>query len=571
MSQKTNNRPLHDRSKHLNENENQSLIQLIEREDGVTLATAAIQLWLSRPPRHTEWFKENTGIICFVKDYTRKSYFFRLYSLSPKQLWEQELYTPFSYNKLTSNFHYFASDQSNAGFNFAFSDEAEKFYQIVTEKIMSKNNKKRTSNVQNVGNSGDNGGLAAKTANLSNPNIPSQQRPLASQPVNLNLAPQTREQPQQQQSSLSNTIGSKFNSVRGKNKKKIDKSEISGPTGFRVVQHVGLSDNKYDINLATQDDPTAKKMREMLSEIMPGIKMTKKTEQFINNFIADHGGYQTLDQELRQINDKKSQAPRANMHPAPPQPPSFQSSNPMPPSHVALNAPPPPPPPPPSQTQYPPQQQHQYSPNNQPKAPVLPPKPSAAAPPSHPPPPPPPPPPPLPPILNNRSNNLQEVTIHGDNSKPNPGSSAASSAPAPPPPPPPPPLPPNSFFTDSKPVKPSGNSGPPPPPPPPLPSDFSSGSSSLSSSTASTARTETPIQPSNAPDPRQNLLDSIKSFQGFKNTNAVSNAPATRVSDPPPATEGSILDQLKNELLKRAQFLNDSSDEGSDDSDSEWK
>ena len=25
-------------------------------------------------------------------------------------LWEQEMYTPFSYNKLTENFHFFASD-----------------------------------------------------------------------------------------------------------------------------------------------------------------------------------------------------------------------------------------------------------------------------------------------------------------------------------------------------------------------------------------------------------------------------------------------------------------------------
>jgi hypothetical protein len=46
-----------------------------------TLATAAIQLWLSQKPNHTTWTKTYTGIICFVKDYTKKSYFFRLYSL----------------------------------------------------------------------------------------------------------------------------------------------------------------------------------------------------------------------------------------------------------------------------------------------------------------------------------------------------------------------------------------------------------------------------------------------------------------------------------------------------------
>ena len=33
-----------------------------------------------------------------------------------------------------------------------------------------------------------------------------------------------------------------------KKNKKIDKSQISGPTGFRVVQHVGLTNNNFEVN-----------------------------------------------------------------------------------------------------------------------------------------------------------------------------------------------------------------------------------------------------------------------------------------------------------------------------------
>jgi hypothetical protein len=34
-----------------------------------------------------------------------------------------------------------------------------------------------------------------------------------------------------------------------KKNKKIDKSQISSPTGFRVVQHVGLSNNNFEVFL----------------------------------------------------------------------------------------------------------------------------------------------------------------------------------------------------------------------------------------------------------------------------------------------------------------------------------
>lgn len=42
---------------------------------------APVQLWLSVKPNHKEWCKAFTGILCFIKDYKRRSFFFRLFSL----------------------------------------------------------------------------------------------------------------------------------------------------------------------------------------------------------------------------------------------------------------------------------------------------------------------------------------------------------------------------------------------------------------------------------------------------------------------------------------------------------
>ena len=74
---------------------------------------------------------------------------------------------------------------------------------------------------------------------------------LASQPITLNLPPTNSTTSNHSTSGSNSSLFSsltdfnKFGSVGkslGKDKKKkIDKSQISGPTGFKVVQHVGLS------------------------------------------------------------------------------------------------------------------------------------------------------------------------------------------------------------------------------------------------------------------------------------------------------------------------------------------
>lgn len=46
-----------------------------------TLATAVVQLLTSEPPSHVKWKKELTGVVCFVRDNPRRSYFIRIFDI----------------------------------------------------------------------------------------------------------------------------------------------------------------------------------------------------------------------------------------------------------------------------------------------------------------------------------------------------------------------------------------------------------------------------------------------------------------------------------------------------------
>lgn len=318
--------------------------------------------------------------------------------------------------------------------------------------------------------------------------------PISSQPITLNTQQTSM---QIQNKSNIEPVTNKSGTLKNKKNKKIDKSQISNPTGFRVVQHVGLSSgNNFEINLSAEDS-TSQRMKEILASV--NLQVNKKTLQFVDNYIKTHGGFEAFDQELKkQKNPAPMQPPPTqavqqqpripNQAPPPPRPPPGQPSR----APNTATPPPPPPPPPPIPQSLPPNIQ-----------------PSAAAPP-------PPPPPPLPPMK--------------------------STVVPPPPPPPLPSIPPESSNSAPAPA---------PPPPPPLPSlDLTGSPVAVEKKSVNSLQ-----QHQAAQDPRSQLLDAIKGFQGFSKSEKVETR-QNRISDPAPV-EGStnILDQLKSELIKRAQFL----------------
>ena len=99
------------------------------------------------------------------------------------------------------------------------------------------------------------------------------------------------------------------------------------------------------------------------------------------------------------------------------------------------------------------------------------------------------------------------------------------------------------------------SAGAPPPPPPPPPPTLLSATPVIQKSAPRSA----PIVEPARPNPRDELLNSIKDFQGLKSLKAAScnahESSSADVAATAAPAENSILDQLKNELVKRAQFF----------------
>ena len=81
--------------------------------------------------------------------------------------------------------------------------------------------------------------------NYNNNNNNNNRSILSAQPITLNLI---------ESHHMNNNSNGHYNNTHETNKggsakknKKIDKSQISGPTGFRVVQHVGLTNNNFEV------------------------------------------------------------------------------------------------------------------------------------------------------------------------------------------------------------------------------------------------------------------------------------------------------------------------------------
>jgi hypothetical protein len=108
----------------LSKEENDIIFALLGKKCN-TLSTAVVQLLLTEGPYHTKWQIRCTGVVCFVKDNPKRSYFIRVFDFDKRCLvWEQELYTTFEYKTPRPFFHTFEAHDCMAGLNFANEMEA---------------------------------------------------------------------------------------------------------------------------------------------------------------------------------------------------------------------------------------------------------------------------------------------------------------------------------------------------------------------------------------------------------------------------------------------------------------
>ncbi|XP_030049813.1 actin nucleation-promoting factor WAS [Microcaecilia unicolor] len=398
--------------------ENDQVFELLGRKC-ISLCTSVAQLYLALPPGSSQWNKQCCGVLCFVKDNPRRSYFIRLYDLKEaKMVWEQELYSSFDYLASTRYFHVFCADDCQAGLNFADENEADMFYSVVEEKIQKRQQRQDKRQMPPLPPTTD-----ERRSTLPLPPSPGGDRngpssPQTASPSMVTVDISNPDITAIRYRGLTTPAPAEKGKKGKKGKKKFSKADIGAPCGFQHIQHVGWDPNS-GIDVKTLD-PDLKNLFNQAG-ISESQLADVETSRLIYDFIEQQGGVEAVKQEMKRSGSSLPPPPPSRSSPLPPPPPP---SGPAPPPSRGRSGPLPPVPGHPS---------------------LLPPTPSKGAFPSPPPPqrgPPqpsrstPPPPPP---------------TSRSGPPPPPPPMSVGTSIPPPPPPPPPPSL----------------ESGPPPPPFPP--------------------------------------------------------------------------------------------------------
>ncbi len=65
----------------LSDQENETLFTLIGNRKQ-SKATAVVQMFHANADNRTDWTKFKTGVVCFIKDNPKKSYYIRMYDLA---------------------------------------------------------------------------------------------------------------------------------------------------------------------------------------------------------------------------------------------------------------------------------------------------------------------------------------------------------------------------------------------------------------------------------------------------------------------------------------------------------
>jgi hypothetical protein len=121
--------------------------------------------------------------------------------------------------------------------NFAYDDEARKFYEVVASKIVAKT---RRSEIKNPRNGGNTAPQSMQQPQQQTKVFPSQL--LTMQPVIHNVS--LNDKYANENAHADAKPAGLFSTLKGNKKQKkaaINKAAISNPTQFRHVQHVGLS------------------------------------------------------------------------------------------------------------------------------------------------------------------------------------------------------------------------------------------------------------------------------------------------------------------------------------------
>ncbi|XP_017092829.2 actin nucleation-promoting factor WASL isoform X1 [Drosophila bipectinata] len=386
----------------LTQDENDAVFKLLGKKCQ-TLNTAVVQIYKTEGSAHAHWKKRHTGVVCFVKDSAIRSYFMRAYCLIKNELiWEHEIYDDMEVVKSRPFLLTFEGSDGHVGLNFVSEEECDSFFRIVDATIETRNRKRQEKRNRQKSQQAPNAPLPPVVREPFRP--PPMQGGLSSTdsgPVKLrnNMINSVTLTPAPTKNSfLSSSFG--LSSHSKDKKRKVTKADISQPTDFKHVSHVGWdADKGFDLSGNEND--------EVLNEffLKAGVSelqlKDRDTRAFIYDFIQSNNVLASVKQDSVESPTETTtrhmpppvpsrqhhQSQNGNQRTAPPPPPARQPPPPVPTTVPgASRAPPPPSRPPPISINTAP-----------PPPPVC--APAVAPPPPPPPPPaaaPPPPPPPMP-------------------------------------------------------------------------------------------------------------------------------------------------------------------------------
>ncbi|KAL5283357.1 WASL family protein [Megaselia abdita] len=362
----------------LSQEENELIFTLLGRKCQ-SLSTAVVQIFKTEGAAHSHWKKKHTAVLCFVKDSSKRSYFLRAYCLvKNEKCWEHEVYDGMKLSKSRPYLITFEGQDGNIALNFASPDECEEFYSKADTIIETRNRKKQ-----------DRRNRPKSTIAPLKPQAPSVDQAddskviLRNNPNNINSITFNQNAPLPQPVQKTNIFGlTKKDKKKKKSKEKIiSKTDISGPTNFMHIQHVGWDAQKgFDLNLNEEADEDLKTFFNKAGVSENELK-DRETREFIYDFIHTNNvlkpkatpevkppppvptRHQHTQREQVQHRTAPPPPPAVGRQPPPPipttavptrapptRPPPIQVSSPPP----APMAPPPPPPPPPPMAPPPP-------------------------------------------------------------------------------------------------------------------------------------------------------------------------------------------------------------------------
>eukprot|EP00731_Ephydatia_muelleri_P016672 Em0009g1096a len=211
-----------------------------------------------------QWTKFKTGVVCLVKDNSKKSYYIRLLDLTTRSMvFEQEIYNQFTYKKDTPFFHSFPGDKFMVGMNFADRSEAMSFYEAVEPKL--DQNKRSTTQRKVEDNQTNNGSFQRQS-------------------------PEAQGKEEDQQSRYFNPL--KF------------------PTPYHSCW-LDPSTGNFDMNNISSE------WKQLLDKVgvTPTQLKDKKTAEFLYNFVEEHGGIEAANRQLTKGDAPPPPPPSAGHHP----------------------------------------------------------------------------------------------------------------------------------------------------------------------------------------------------------------------------------------------------------------